>query len=186
MADFDIFLPILLKNEGGYVNNPNDPGGETNKGITINTFVAYSQSLLGVAPTSDNLKALTDTQAGVIYKARYWNAVSGDSFLLQDLANIVCDFYVNAGTHASKLLQTVMNSLGANVTVDGGIGPASMAALANLDQVAVYQAYKQGRINYYEALAVTEPTFLKGWLNRTNSFPDLSDPGLAPSQQQDA
>lgn len=186
MAGFDIFLPILLKNEGGYVNNPNDPGGETNKGITIRTFAACSQSLLGVAPTSDNLKALTPAQAGIIYKARYWDVVSGDSFLLQDLANIVCDFYVNAGSHATKLLQTVMNNLGANVIVDGDLGPASMAALARLDQVAVYQQYKQVRIGYYEQLGASYPTFLKGWLNRTNSFPDLTDPGLAPSQQQDA
>lgn len=173
MASFDIFLPMLLQFEGGYVDDPNDPGGETNRGITMKTFSLCSHSLLGVDPTSANLQALTDAQAGIIYKNNYWNLMQGDSFPLQDLANIVCDFYVNAGTHATSLLQTVMNGLGANVVVDGSLGPASMQALAALNQVAVYNQYKQGRINYYQQLGVKYPTFLRGWLNRVNAFPNL-------------
>jgi lysozyme family protein len=98
MASFDIFLPMLLRFEGGYVNNPRDPGGETNKGVTMATFQGCSHELLGIDPTSDNLKALTDAQAGIIYKALYWNKMQGDAITLQDLANIVCDFFVNAGT----------------------------------------------------------------------------------------
>jgi lysozyme family protein len=112
MASFDIFLPMLLRFEGGYVNNPRDPGGETNKGVTMATFQGCSHELLGIDPTSDNLKALTDAQAGIIYKALYWNKMQGDAITLQDLANIVCDFFVNAGTHATKLLQTVMIGMG--------------------------------------------------------------------------
>lgn len=75
MASFDIALPITLKWEGGYVDNPNDPGGETNMGITMKTFQQCSHQLLGIDPTSDNLKALTQAQAGIIYKANYWNKV---------------------------------------------------------------------------------------------------------------
>lgn len=173
MASFDIFLPMLLRFEGGYVDNPSDPGGETNKGITMKTFSLCSHSLLGLDPTSANLQALTDAQAGIIYKSNYWNPMQGDSFPLQDLANIVCDFYVNAGTHATSLLQTVMNGLGANVVVDGSLGPASMQALALLDQATVYNQYKQGRINYYQQLGAKYPMFLQGWLNRVNAFPNL-------------
>jgi type VI secretion system secreted protein VgrG len=58
--------------------------------------------------------------------------------------------------------------------VDGVLGPASIQALAALDQTAVYQQYKQGRIDYYQELAVKYPMFLDGWLNRVNSFPNLS------------
>ena len=173
MADFNVFLPILLRFEGGYVNNPTDPGGETNKGVTMKTFQQCSNELLGLDPTSDNLKALTDDQAGVIYKSLYWDKVQGDAYSLQDLANIVCDFYVNAGGHASKLLQHVLNGLGANIAEDGSIGPGTMQALAGFDQVQVYRQYKQGRIAYYQALGERFPQFLKGWLNRVNSFPDL-------------
>ena len=176
MASFDQFLPMLLKFEGGFVNDPADPGGETNKGITMKTFATCSQQLLGIAPTSANLKALTDAQAGIIYKALYWDKIHGDDIGMQDLANIVCDFYVNAGGHATTLLQRVMKGMGAGVVVDGGIGPASIQALAGLDQTEVYRRYKQGRIAYYQNLAQQKPKlakFLKGWLNRVNAFPDL-------------
>lgn len=162
MASFDIFLPILLKFEGGYVNDPEDPGGETNKGVTIAVFQNCAHELLGIDPTSDNLKALTDAQAGIIYKALYWNKIQGDAIALQDLANIVCDFFVNAGSHATKLLQTVMLQMGANVAVDGVIGPGSIAALNGLPQAEVYRRYKQGRIEYYEALGQRFPKFLNG------------------------
>jgi lysozyme family protein len=173
MANFDLFLPIVLKFEGGYVDDPDDPGGETNKGITMATFRLCSHELLGIAPTSDNLKALTDAQAGIIYKARYWDAMQGDAINLQDLANIACDFHVNAGTNATTLLQEVMNGMGAGLKVDGKIGPASIQVLNRLDQKQVYRQYKQGRIRYYQSLAKKYPRFLQGWLNRVNSFPDL-------------
>ncbi len=173
MASFDVFLPIVLRFEGGYSDDPTDPGGETNKGITMATFQNCSHELLGLDPNSSNLKALTDAQAGLIYKALYWNKLQGDSFASQDLANMVCDFYVNAGTNASKLLQHVLNTMGASVVEDGAIGPASLQALAGFDQVQVYRQYKRGRIAYYQALGQKYPQFLQGWLNRVNSFPDL-------------
>jgi lysozyme family protein len=173
MASFDIFLPMLLRFEGGYVDDPTDPGGETNKGITMSTFQQCSHELLGIDPTSGNLRTMTDAQAGLIYKALYWNKIQGDSFASQDLANIVCDFLVNAGTHATKLLQQVLNNMGAKVVEDGTIGPASLQALAGFDQVQVYRQYKQGRISYYQALGQKYPQFVQGWLNRVNSFPDL-------------
>ena len=173
MASFDIVLPIILKFEGGYVDDPTDPGGETNKGITMKTFQQCSHSLLGIDPTSDNLKALTDAQAGIIYKAHYWTSIQGDAIPLQELANIVCDFYVNSGTHATTLLQRVLNSMGAKLTVDGSIGAASMQALGSLPNDQIYRAYKQGRIDYYTQLGEKYPQFLRGWLNRVHSFPDL-------------
>lgn len=173
MANFDQFLPILLRFEGGYVDDPTDPGGETNKGVTMATFRQCSHDLLGIDPTSENLRVLTDAQAGIIYHALYWNKMNGDSFQLQDLANIVCDFYVNAGTHATLLLQRVLNGMGANLVEDGRIGAASIQALNSFDQVAIYRQYKQGRINYYQSLAQKFPQFLKGWLNRVNAFPNL-------------
>jgi lysozyme family protein len=176
VANFDLFLPLLLKFEGGFVDDPSDPGGATNKGITLHTFRDCAQSLLGIEPTLANLKALTDQQAGTIYKAKYWTQTHGDEMVSQELANIVCDFYVNAGTKATKLLQTILVDMGATLSIDGALGSASMQALAAVDQREVYRRYKQGRIKYYENLVQSQPSlgkFLKGWLNRVNSFPDL-------------
>jgi len=175
MADFDIALSITLPLEGGYVDNPNDPGGETNLGITMKVFQLTAHSLLGIDPTSDNLKGLAPAQAGIIYRANYWNAIQGDTYQLQPLANIVFDFYVNSGTHASSLLQRVLNSMGAQppLTVDGSIGQATLNAMAGVPQNDLYNQYKQGRIAYYQGLGPKYPMFLNGWLNRVNSFPDL-------------
>lgn len=173
MASFDLFLPIVLRFEGGFVDDPTDPGGETNKGITMATFQHSAHELLGIDPTSENLKALTDAQAGIVYKALYWDKMNGDDFHLQDLANIVCDFYVNAGTNATVLLQRILNGMGAHVAADGAIGPASIQALNALPQADVYRKYKQARINYYQSLGNRFPQFLQGWLNRVNAFPDL-------------
>lgn len=173
MAKFDLFLPKLLEFEGGYVHDPDDPGGETNKGITMAVFRECSHELLGIEPTSENLKALTDSQAGTIYKTRYWDSIQGDAINHQDLANIICDFYVNAGTHATVLLQRILNTMGGNLVIDGRIGPASIEFLKRLDPSVVYKQYKQARIDYYKRLAERYPKFVRGWLNRVNSFPDL-------------
>lgn len=181
MADFNSFLPTLLKHEGGFVNDPVDPGGATNKGITIATFNQCAQRLLGVVPSIDTLRALTDQQAGVIYKALYWDAVRGDRIALQPLANIVFDFQVNAGAQSARLLQRVLNDLGTKppLTVDGAVGNGTLAALERSDSYAVYARFKQGRADYYRGLVERRPAlgkFLKGWLNRVDSFPDLTPP----------
>lgn len=177
MASFDAFFPTLLRHEGGFVNDPVDPGGATNKGITMETFRNYAKQYLDIEPTLDNLKALTDAQAGKIYKPLYWDKVCGDEIESQALANIVFDFQVNAGGNASKLLQKVLNDLGAKpaLQVDGDIGPTTMAVLTTMDRTEVFRRYKQGRIDYYHDLVARRPAlgkFLNGWLSRVNSFPD--------------
>jgi lysozyme family protein len=178
VARFDKFFPTLLKHEGGFVDDPLDPGGATNKGVTMGTFRASAQHYLGIEPTLDNLKALSDAQAAKIYKPLYWDKVRGDQIALQELADIVFDFQVNAGARASELLQRVLNELGAQppLEVDGDIGPRTMAALAEADARAVYRRYKQGRIRYYRDLVARRPPlgkFLNGWLKRVSAFPDL-------------
>jgi lysozyme family protein len=177
MADFSRFLPLLLRFEGGFVDNPADPGGATNKGVTLKTFRSCAQDLLDLEPTLDHLKQLSDAQAGVIYKTLYWDPAGGDGIALQDLADIVVDFSVNAGHQAFRLLQRVLNGLGARppLAEDGSMGPATRAALLAADPVQVYRRYRQGRIAYYQDLVREHPglqPFLKGWLNRVAAFPE--------------
>jgi len=178
MADFNAFFPTLLRFEGGFVDDPADPGGATNKGITLQTFDSCARRLLGIDPTFEALKDLTDAQAWTIYKTLYWDTVRGNDIALQPLANIVCDFYVNAGGNAGKLLQRILNALGAtpSLVVDGCIGPGTLHALKSMDQNEIYQHYKHGRMAYYQELVANHPSlhkFLRGWLNRVNAFPDL-------------
>lgn len=177
MASLEQFFPHLLQFEGGFVNDPADPGGATNKGITLATFARYAQSLLGVAASIENLRALTDAQALQIYRVGYWLPLHADEFSDQPLAEIVFDFYVNAGSTAVRLLQGTLNSTGAKptLTVDGAVGPGTLQAVNSADAISLYRLYKLRRIEYYRNLVERKPAlakFLNGWLNRVNSFPD--------------
>lgn len=175
MTSFQAFFPTLLAHEGGFVDHPSDPGGATNKGITFATFEQHAKSLLRVPPTLANLKTLTDDQAAAIYKKAYWDRIKADDFPSQKLANFAFDFYVNAGSNAAKVLQKVLRSMGQDISVDGGIGPMTLTAIRAVNQDELYRQYKQGRIAYYNGLVAKNAdlkVFLKGWLNRVNSFPD--------------
>ena len=177
MADFNQFLPILLRNEGGWVDDPADPGGATNKGITLRTFKIYAQKILNVEPSLQNLRKLTNEQAGKIYKTEYWDAIRADDISNQFLANILCDFYVNAGGHATTTLIKVLNQAGANLHGATRITPKVIEVLNMMDLSEIYMVYKYARIAYYKALAHEHKPlhkFLHGWINRVNTFPDIS------------
>jgi lysozyme family protein len=119
MKRFEICIPRILKHEGGFVDHPRDPGGATNKGITIATFRRYIKPTATVA----DLKAMTQEQAVLIYKRHYWDAVSADR-LPPGLDYAVADFAVNSGPfRAAQYLQRILG-----VSADGRIGPATLAA----------------------------------------------------------
>lgn len=183
MADFSQFLPIVLKNEGGWVDNPHDPGGATNKGITFQTFKMYA-SLVEAPPTLDSLRAMTDDQAGKIYKVEYWDNIFGDEIQDQNLANIFCDFHVNAGYHAVELFIKTLNSMGSNHSPTSRLTRSVMDSLNVHDSSEVYMEYRSGRITYYRQLVQEHPMlriFLKGWIARVNSFPAVKVPGRPDS-----
>ncbi len=167
MADFNKAIPNVLKWEAGWVKNPADPGGATNRGIIFSIFVKWATEL-GMQPTEDALKNLTEDQAKKIYKGQFWNKMQGDKFESQDLANIVFDGFVNCGHNGIKLLQEILG-----VTADGEIGPKTLTAINVSNPHIVFGLYKSARIKYYNDLAIRKPEmkiFLKGWLNRINSF----------------
>src|SRR5690554_5603848 len=113
-ANFREALPLVLKHEGGFVNHPSDPGGATNKGITIENYRRYVKKNGTVA----DLKAITDEEVAKVYKLFYWDAVKGDD-LPGGVDYAVFDFAVNGGPgRAIKFLQRI-----AGVTQDGAIGP---------------------------------------------------------------
>jgi len=178
VSDFNLYLPLLLSFEGGYVNDPADPGGATNKGITLSTFKLASGLFAGVEPTLDNLKRLTDAQAGIIYKRMYWDKLNSDVIGLQPLAEMYTDFYVNAGDNAVRAMQKTLNGLRLQtpLNIDGKHGPSTLHVILIADQTELYKRYKAARISYYWALVNAKPAlgkFLKGWLNRVAAFPEL-------------
>ncbi|MES2317585.1 MAG: glycosyl hydrolase 108 family protein [Pseudomonadota bacterium] len=176
MADFQKFFPTLLRFEGGYSDDRFDPGGATNMGITFPVFRKYAPTLLETRPTLEGLRDLSKAQAAKIYKIEYWDATFGDDIAFQPLADILFDFYVNAGHHAIVLLFQVLNSRGGHFDVRTTLHAAVIDSLQHHDILQIYAEYREGRKGYYRTLVHQHPVlrrYLKGWLRRVDSFPDF-------------
>jgi lysozyme family protein len=155
-ANFPAALALVLKDEGGYVDNPADPGGATNLGITLRTLAAWRG--IATLPKSEVLN-LTVAEAGKIYKARYWDAIRGDD-LPAGLDYAVFDYAVNTGPGASaKALQRVLS-----VPIDGVIGPVTLEA-AGKDKMTAILTLCANRLAFLESLG-TWGTFGAGWSAR--------------------
>ena len=153
---FQACLPIVLRFEGGFVDDPQDPGGATNLGVTLATLSSW----LGRTATIGEVEALTADQVGPIYLARYYNpAHACDCPAGVDL--MVFDEAVNQGVGRAILsLQRC-----AGVTPDGAFGPQTRAAVTAMRPAALIDALAADREAHYRAL----PTFAhfgKGWLAR--------------------
>ena len=145
--NYDTCLEMILHHEGGYVNHPKDPGGETNLGVTKRVWEEHGGEKY--------MKDLTVEDVAPIYKKSYWDRVKGDD-LPDGLDLCVFDFGVNAGTgRAAKYLQRMIGT-----TVDGGIGPNTLKALEHMLQVeglaATIDTYQSNRQKYYEKLSTFE------------------------------
>jgi lysozyme family protein len=165
MCDFANFLKKLLKLEGGYVNHPNDKGGCTNKGITIETF----RNFYGENLTCSDLKNITDEQVEAIYKDSYWDPCWGDKIQCPKIAQLIADWAVNSGVKtAIKGVQKIVG-----VTNDGIMGPMTLKAINEYPTKDLFDALKKARKEFYERIVEKNPSqscFLKGWLNRLNEY----------------
>ena len=156
--NYDYCLDMILHHEGGYVNHPKDPGGETNLGVTKRVYEEWG----GTKEMVD----LTIEDVAPIYQKNYWSRTKCDD-LPSGLDLCVFDFAVNAGPgRAAKYLQEMIGT-----TVDGGIGPNTLRALGNYIESegtsAAVQNYQAKRQEYYESLSTFE-TFGRGWTRRVD------------------
>ena len=157
-SNYDKCLETILHHEGGYVNHPKDPGGETNLGVTKRVYEEHGGT--------KDMKDLTVEDVAPIYKNGYWDKVKGDE-LPGGLDLCVFDMCVNAGRHrATKFLQQLVGS-----KVDGWIGPNTIAKTQGFVEAKgvthAIEGYQQIRQDYYESLS-TFKTFGRGWTRRVN------------------
>ncbi|CUH81738.1 putative Peptidoglycan domain protein [Tritonibacter multivorans] len=173
----------IIAREGGYVNDPDDPGGATNHGVTIHTM-----RRLGLDLTRDgqidarDVRRLTRKQAEEIFLRDYFFAPRLD-LLPEPLQATVFDMQVNAGRQAVRLLQRLLRDMGYDLAIDGQMGPQTARAAhaaAGVDAMALVDAYGIARRNYYFDLADRRPPMRKyarsrsggkgGWITRAESF----------------
>lgn len=163
-ANFARSLASVLMHEGGFVNHPRDPGGATNKGITLATFRQYVKP----SGTVEDLKRLTVDQAGIVYRRQYWDRVLGAE-LPSGVDYAVFDFAVNSGwSRAAKYLQHVVG-----VPEDGRVGPRTLAAVYAMPAREIVNRLCDDRMAFLRRLP-TWNTFGKGWSSRVAGVRSLA------------
>jgi lysozyme family protein len=146
---FETAVNATLQYEGGYVNDPNDPGGETNFGISKKAY-----------PNLD-IKALTIDDAKTIYKRDYWDKLNLDS-IPEGISSCVFDSTVNQGTKEA----TILLQRAAGVKDDGVIGPMTLAAVKSKDPVHLIRDFTVQRILMYSTLPEWQ-YYSKNWTQRS-------------------
>ncbi len=173
----------IVAREGGFVNDPADPGGVTNHGVTLGTL-----RRLGIDVNGDDridirdVQRLTEQQARQIFIEHYWQR-TGVSALPEALQPSVFDMYVNAGGNAVRVLQRLLTDMGFACDADGAIGPQTIRAAQMAYEAApghLVDAYGIARRNYYYSLADARPASRKfatrrdgskgGWILRAEEF----------------
>ncbi len=183
MQDVQQIAAEIVAREGGFVNDPDDPGGPTKYGVTLDTMRRLGLDLTGDgAVDAEDVHRLSRDRAIDIFVRHYFERPR-IGMLPQVLHPPVFDMYVNAGANAVKILQRLLNRMGYRVAVDGVIGPQTASAAADAavpDPVALRDAYSIARRNYYFRLADRRPASRKfartraggkgGWIRRAEAF----------------
>jgi lysozyme family protein len=169
---FTMASQFTFKNEGGFSNDPDDPGGKTKFGVSQRAFPGI------------DIEGLTLQEAGDIYRKEFWQRPGIDKIPYDNLAIKTFDAGVNMGSQAaSKLLQRALNDIGASpddenkrrIQVDGRLGPSTLSAIARADEDKLTQAFiKRLKKRYGEIVAANPRSskFLRGWIKRAERRPD--------------
>lgn len=165
MAQCKILLPFILSWEGGFVNDPDDRGGATNRGVTLATWrrVGYDKDGDGDIDV-DDLRLLTpdDVYARVL-KPHYWDRCRADEIQSQAIANILVDWVWASGAWGIKYTQQLLG-----VAADGIVGNKTLAAIHASEPEELFRRIWLRREQHFRACAAQpgQTKFLKGWLRR--------------------
>lgn len=168
MADIKKLSPLVLKYEGGFVNDPTDKGGPTNMGITLNTWrqIGYDKNNDGVIDLFD-IKMLDKSDFEAVLK-RFWNKWIASSIKNQSVANILVDWYYNSGSWGIKIPQRILG-----VEEDGIVGIKTITALNKRCPKELFKEIFEARKKYLNDIIKNNPSqkkFINGWINRLNDF----------------
>jgi lysozyme family protein len=159
VGNFKECLELVLKSEGGYVDDPRDSGGRTNLGVTQKVWEEYT----GHDADEKTMRGLTPEKVAPLYEQRYWRPTYCE-VLPRGLDLLVFSMGINGGPgRAVKLLQSAIGCV-----PDGVIGSKTMGLIKQSNVADLIAKYSNARKSYYESLK-TFPIFGNGWLNRVNT-----------------
>ncbi|HHG0885222.1 TPA: glycoside hydrolase family 108 protein [Klebsiella pneumoniae] len=172
---FSKISSVILQHEGGYVNDPNDRGGETNMGITIATWRAYAPSDLGIEATTNTLRNMTKEQAEIIYYNHYWEPKGFCKLETIKIALMLYDWTITSGRAVTQVRKMLHNEYNINLVVSNTMDDDMIHCINAIeDQEQLLSRIAEVRKEYYRSLTITngEPNtqvrFLTSWINRVN------------------
>lgn len=192
MANVNVLFPFILQCEGGFVNDPVDRGGATNKGVILATWkqVGYDKTGDGKIDVED-LKLITrDDVLNYVLKPHYWDRWQADAIKDQRVANILVDWVWASGSWGIRIPQEILG-----VRADGIVGPKTLAAVNNSNPKQLFEKIYTARVKFIkdivtssmityqrklgrratrrELLKHTQKRFEKGWLRRLKELRSL-------------
>lgn len=170
MANVNQLAPFILKWEGGFVNDPADLGGATNMGVTIGAWKSCGYDKDGDGDIDvDDLRLLTrEDVVNRVLKPHYWDRWKADDIKSQSVANILVDWVWASGAHGIKIPQRLLG-----VSVDGIVGPKTLAAVNARNPRELFDMIKIARFDFIEDICRKRPAnnkFKRGWMNRINDL----------------
>lgn len=175
MARFEDAIPVVLKHEGGWSNNPNDPGGPTKYGVSLRWL--KTQGFAGDLDhdgdvDAQDVRLITPEIATAFYRDEFWKPAYG-RMLSQAVATKVFDTAVNTGPMvAHRILQRALAALGKPVTADGWLGEKTLLAVDQCDAGDLLARFRFYQREFYAAVIAKNPrlaAFARGWENRAAS-----------------
>lgn len=170
MARVELLAPFILRWEGGFVNDPVDRGGATNKGVTIATWkqVGYDKDGDGDIDVADLRLITVPDVTDRVLKPHYWDRWKADHIRSQSVADILVDWVWCSGKHGIVIPQRVLG-----VKQDGIVGPETLKAVNDAPAKWLFENVKIARRSFLHDIVKRDPRqkrFLNGWLNRLNAL----------------
>ncbi len=187
MADIEKIVPFIIQFEAGvnragltgaqlfekarktgYVNDPDDLGGATMVGVTLATYTEYCRKKVYPRPTIERLRGMTYTQWLDILKTMFWDRWKADEITNQSVAEILVDWVWTSGKYGITIPQQVLG-----VTVDGVVGPKTLAAVNRQNPAQFFARIVAERKAYIDRICASRPVnnkYKRGWLRRLNAI----------------
>ncbi|MGN7614128.1 glycoside hydrolase family 108 protein [Magnetococcales bacterium HHB-1] len=174
MAEFERAIDLVLRHEGGFVNDPKDPGGATKYGISLRFLRSLGHELADVDGDgdidADDIRALSVDGAKDIYRAQFWNRYGYNRIHDQDIATKLFDLSVNMGPkQAHKILQRALWAVRHAVKVDGILGGETFGAVQRVRTDLLLVAMRSEAAGFYRSLIIRRPElgkYRRGWMRR--------------------